>query len=335
MTLYSYHASLEQFNPRDLLQWAVQAEQAGFDSVFASDHLQPWSPTQGNAALSWSWMAAALQATRRLAFHTITVPGGWRYSPAVVAQAVGTLATMFPDRVPWIALGSGEALNEAAVGSPWPDKSERNLRLLNGARSVKALLKGRQVTTSGPPALHDARIWCRPDPVPLLLGAATTPKTARWLGAWAEGLLTVGSTVEGLRDNIEAFRQGGGKGKPVYIKLDLSWAPTDKEALVQAYANWRFNALKGSNANLQQPEQFDRCTRHFKPEDMRNHVFVSDDLNAHTQHIANCAALGVQGIDLHHVGADQAAFIQAFGEVVLPSLRSRVKGGVPGPEVTA
>src|SRR3982750_122319 len=105
MTLYTYHVSQEQFPPRALLGWAQRAERVGFDGAFSSDHLQPWSPTQGESAFTWSWLGAAMQATERMHFGTVTVPGGWRYQPVVLAQAIATLSAMFPGRLPWVALG--------------------------------------------------------------------------------------------------------------------------------------------------------------------------------------------------------------------------------------
>ena len=325
MTFYSYHLSQEQFAPGDLLRWACRAEEAGFDAAFTSDHLQPWAPSQGQSGFTWSWLGAAMQATRRIRFGTITVPGGWRYQPVVLAQAVATLAQMFPGRLPWVALGSGEALNEAVAGPVWPARHERHVRLFNAAQSMKALLAGGRVSTDGPPALREARLWCVPDAAPQLVGAATSEATAAWLGGWADGLLTIGPDFDALRANIEAFRRAGGAGKPVHIKVDLSWAPTEQEALQQAHAHWRFNAAPGDACTeLRQPEDFDAATQQVRPEDMRARVFVSSDLQAHIEHLRRHAALGVETIDLHQVGPNQEAFIEAFGRVVLPALRRRV-----------
>jgi coenzyme F420-dependent glucose-6-phosphate dehydrogenase len=328
MTLYSYHVSQEQFAPSQLLRWTCLAEEAGFDAAFSSDHLQPWARDQGQSGFVWSWLGAALQATRGLRFGTITVPGGWRYQPVVLAQAIATLCEMFPGRVPWVALGSGEAVNECATGLPWPPKEERNQRLRDAAVAMRALLGGERVTMPGPPAVADARLWCRPAQAPKLVGAATSSATARWVGSWADGLLTTAPSLDALRENIVAFREGGGQGKPVYAKLDISWAPTAAEALQQAHRNWRFNTAGGTaNADLRQPEDFEDATRHITPEAMHAHVFVSHDLDAHIAHVRACADLGVASIDLHNVGTNQEAFIATFGRAVLPALRQAGRAG--------
>ncbi|MGY2050798.1 TIGR03885 family FMN-dependent LLM class oxidoreductase [Methylobacterium sp. JK268] len=324
MTLYSYHASHEQVAPRDLIGLVQRAEEAGFDGAFSSDHLQPWSPAQGQAGFAWAWLGAALQATRRLTFGVVTVPGGWRYHPAVLAQAVATLGQMYPGRLPWVALGSGQALNESVTGAPWPDRAERHARLREGAEIMRALLAGETVTHRGRVSALDARLWTRPETPTRLVGAAATAETAAWLGTWADGLLTVGSRPEALAPVVEAFRETGGADKPIFLKLDVSLARDPAEALAQAHAAWRFNQLGSPVAwELRSPAEFDAAARFVRPEDMHAQVLVSADPAAMIDRIAACAALGFDSIDLHQVGGDQAAFIDLFGERVLPALRGR------------
>jgi probable non-F420 flavinoid oxidoreductase len=322
MTLYSYHISQEQFSPSALLQLARHADAAGFDAAFSSDHLQPWGPAQGHSGFTWSWLGAAMAVTERLRFGLITVPGGWRYHPVVLAQAIATLGEMFPGRIPWIALGSGEAINEVVTGGPWPEKVERNARLREGAEIMRALLAGETVTHHGRLTAVEARIWSLPKTPTRLIGAAASEETAEWLGGWADGLLTVGTDLPKLRRVVEAFRRGGGEGKPVHLKIDLSWAATEQEALRQAHEGWRYNVLGGDlNWDLRTPAQFEAATRFVRPEDLRETVHVSADLDQHAALLAECAAIGFESMDLHQVGGDQRAFIDVFGEQVLPQLR--------------
>ncbi len=319
---YSYHVSQEQHSPADLLRHVRLAEAAGFDAAFSSDHFQPWGPAQGHSGHTWAWLGAALQATERLAFSAITVPGGWRYHPAVLAQAIATLAVMYPQRVPWIALGSGEALNEACMGSGWPAKAERRQRLQQAALAMRALMAGERVTQPPPVAMDDARLWTRPaTPVPLV-GAAMSEETAHWVGGWADGLLTVASRFEDLQRIVQAFRAGGGAGKPVHVKVDVCWAPTDAEALEAAHRQWRYTVVPGdADEDACQPEDFDRLTQGVTADDMRGHVFVSPDPEAHVAHLRQWASVGAATLDIHQVGPDQAGFIRLYGEQVLPQLR--------------
>ncbi len=322
MTRASYHVSHEQHSPSDLLRYVQLAEAAGFDAAFSSDHLQPWGPAQGHSGFTWSWLGSALQATRSLPFSAITVPGGWRYHPVVLSQAIATLASMYPGRLPWVALGSGEALNEACIGSGWPAKSERQERLQKAALAMRELLHGRPVSQPPPVAIDDARLWVRPAAPVQLVGAATSVETARRCGNWADGLLTVASRFDELQAIVQAFRDGGGEGKPVHVKVDVCWAPTDDEALHAAHAQWRYNAAPGNaDEDARTPEDFDRLTQHLTPDHMREHVFISHDLDAHAAHLRQWASVGADTIDIHQVAGDQAAFIQRFGERVLPALR--------------
>lgn len=319
---YSYHVSHEQFAPSELLRLVCEAEDAGFDAAFSSDHLQPWSAAQGHSGFTWSWLGAALQATRRLSFGAITVPCGWRYHPVLLAQAIATLAEMYPQRLPWIALGSGEAINERAMGTAWPDRAERHARLQEGARIMRALLNGETVTHRGYINVWNAKVWSRPAVPPQLVGAAVSASTAEWLGSWADGLLTTATSLAALEEIVRAFRRGGGEGKPMYLKLDLSWAASEEEALRQAHEQWRSNVLGGDvNWELHSPAQFDRAARFVRPEDMLQHVFVSSDPGRHIEFIRQCARLGFASIDLHDVGTNQHEFIATFGREVLPRLR--------------
>jgi coenzyme F420-dependent glucose-6-phosphate dehydrogenase len=321
---FSYHASHEQFAPSELLAWVQKAESAGFDGAFSSDHLQPWGGAQGHSGFAWSWLGSALQATQQLQFNLITVPGGWRYQPVVLAQAIATLAQMYEGRLPWVALGSGQAINERAVGAGWPAKPERNARLFEGAQLIKRLLAGETVTQHGRVSALDAKVWSLPLEIPSLAGAAVSEETAEWLGSWADGLLTAGHDPEKLAKTVAAFRRGGGRGKPIHLKIGLSWAGSAAEALQQAHEQWRFNALSGDVSwELARPVDFEAATRFVRPEDMHESLFISHEPAAHVERLQALVDLGFETIVLHNVGRNQAAFIETFAEQVLPRLRGR------------
>ena len=143
---------------------------------------------------------------------------GQRYHPAIVAQAAATLAEMFPGRF-WVALGSGEALNEHITGTGWPDKQARNDRLLECVEVIQALLAGETVSHQGLVTVDRARLWSRPAVPPALLGAAVSPETAAWVAGWADGLITVNQPAgERLRRVVDAFRAEAA-GKPMYLQV--------------------------------------------------------------------------------------------------------------------
>jgi probable non-F420 flavinoid oxidoreductase len=314
-----FHASHEQASPRALLRAVQRAETVGFDAAMCSDHFAPWSVRQGHSGYAWSWLGSALQATD-LSFGVVTAPGQ-RYHPAVAAQAIATLAEMYPGRF-WAALGSGEALNEHITGDRWPDKPTRDARLRECVAILRALLQGEEVTHHGLVTVDQAKLWSLPAETPALLGAAVSEPTARMVGSWADGLITVNQPADALRRVIAAFREGGGEGKPAYLQVHLSWAETETEALALAHEQWRTNVFDSSLAwNLEFPEQFDAAAEHVPPDAMRAPVLVSADVGRHTGWLRDLAGLGFDGLYLHHVGREQDRFLDVFGSKVLPEVR--------------
>lgn len=319
MARLGYHASHEQFAPSELLRLVQSAEAAGFDCAMSSDHFKPWGPAQGHSGFAWSWLGSALQATS-LPFGVISALG-YRYHPAIIAQAVATLLEMYPDRL-WWALGSGQRLNEDVAGLPWPEKAERNARLKECAGIVRALFRGETVTHRGRVNVVEGRLYSLPERAPRLLGAATTEETAEFVGGWADGLLTVSAKPEALRKVVEAFRRGGGAGKPMILQVTLNWATGEEEALQGAFEQWRYNALGGPvNWELRSPEEFEAATRFVRPDDLRESVLISSDPGQHAAWLNEFVELGFEELQLHQVGRNQHTFLDAFGARVLPQLR--------------
>ncbi len=318
MTTIGFHASHEQISPSGLLKAVTAAEAAGFGAAMSSDHLAPWGERQGQSGHAWSWLGAALQATS-LPFGVVTAPGQ-RYHPAVLAQAIATLAEMFPGRF-WAALGSGEALNEHVTGDRWPTKADRDARLLECVDVMRALLRGEEVTHDGLVRVDRARVWSRPDTPPALIGAAVSRETAGTGGMWADGLITVARPLDQLRPVIDAFRETGGADKPVLLQTHVAWAEDETTARAIAHEQWRTNVFGSALTwNLELPSQFDEAARHVRPEDVCGPVMVSADPMRHVEWLRELEQVGPEAIYLHHVGAEQDRFLDVFGEHVLPEV---------------
>ena len=313
--MIGYHASHEQFRPDELLKYVALAEKAGFTSINSSDHFHPWSERQGQSGFSFAWLGAAM-ATSNLPFGVVCAPGQ-RYHPTIVAQAAATLAQMFPQRF-WMAVGSGEALNESITGERWLDKPDRNQRLLECTDIMKRLFNGETVTHHGKVTVEGAKLYTRPQHQPLLVGAAVTAKTARWMGSWADGLITVHQPFNDLKKVVEGFRENGGEGKPVYLKVQLSYAATDEEALKGAHDQWRTNIFSGTVlGDLSRVEQFDALGEFVQPEEMHGMVRISSKIQKHIDWIKQDMELGFDKIILHNVNREQERFINDFGEKFL------------------
>ncbi|BBQ12019.1 TIGR03885 family FMN-dependent LLM class oxidoreductase [Stenotrophomonas maltophilia] len=316
-----YHASHEQFPPATLLGLALRAEQAGFEAVMCSDHFHPWTTAQGQSGHSWVW-AGALAVHSALTLGMVTCPM-LRQHPALVAQAAATLEQLAPGRI-WLALGTGEALNERITGQAWPAKRERQKALRDAAEVMRRLWGGEQVDHDGGFQVRQARLYSRPAlPLPLL-GAAVTEETARWMGGWADGLITISQPLAQLQRVVAAFEAGGGRGKPMYLQAKLSYARAEQAALEGAMQQWSANVLPPELAEgLDQPEQFEAQARSVSAEVVRQHVHVSADLGQHRAWLQELQGLGFDRIYLHNVNREQERFIDDFAEHVLPALRTQ------------
>ena len=314
-----YHCSHEQFWPSHLLRLAQQAEQAGFTQASSSDHFMPWSEQQGESGFVWSWLGAVLQATT-LGFGVVNAPGQ-RYHPAIIAQAVATLLELFPHRF-WLAVGSGQLLNEHITGTHWPDKGTRNARLLESVELMRALWRGETVTHRGLITVQEAKLYTLPPHPPLVVGAAITAGTAEWLGGWADALITTSRPPEQLQPVLDAFRRGGGAGKPVYLKVQLSYDTTFEKAQQGAHEQWRNNVFDSALlSEVPTPQSFDAAGQLVKPDELAPSVLISDSLAQHAEWLEQFRAMGISHLYLHNVNRAQEQFIDAFGAHVLPQLR--------------
>ena len=317
MTVIGFHASHEQVHPTALLEAVQLAESVGFTAAMCSDHLAPWSERQGQSAFAWSWLGAALQATS-LPFGVVNAPGQ-RYHPVVVAQAIATLAAMYPGRF-WAALGTGENSNEHVTGDGWPRKEIRNARLRECVDVIRRLHAGEEVSHDGLVTVDRGRVWTLPDEPPKLVGAAVSVETARWVAEWADALITINQPHDHLRAMVDAYRDAGGRG-PLVLQVHLSYAADEERALQHAVDQWHSNVFGPPLAwDLDTPEAFDEAARQVPPEAVRDAVRISADPAQHAAWIAEYVELGFDEVYLHHVGQEQREWLEVFGEKVLPQL---------------
>jgi coenzyme F420-dependent glucose-6-phosphate dehydrogenase len=223
MVRFGYKASAEQFAPAELLRYAVQAEQQGFDSVFVSDHLQPWRHDGGHAPAALPWLGAAAASTERVLLGTSVLTPTFRYHPAVVAQAFATLGCLAPGRI-ILGVGSGESLNEVPLGLDWPDGKERFARLKEAVTLIRRLFTEDRVTFEGTFYRTElATIYDRPEqPVPIYIGASG-PAATRMAGRVADGFITTSGKGHELYTDtlLPAVREGAEKAGRTVDDLDL------------------------------------------------------------------------------------------------------------------
>jgi coenzyme F420-dependent glucose-6-phosphate dehydrogenase len=316
-----YHCSHEQYAPSRLLRNVKMAAAAGFKAAMCSDHFHPWSERQAHSGFAWSWLGAAMEASA-LSFGTVCAPGQ-RYHPAVVAQAAATLAELYPDRF-WLALGSGEAVNESITGAAWLPKPERNRRLKESVDVMRALWAGETVTHDGLISVRNARLYSRPAQPPPVIGACLTPETAEWAGQWADGMITITQDHAQMKQIVEAFQAGGGKGKPMFLQVVLSYSENEEEALQSAFDQWRHAGLdKKELADLDSPRAFDHASSELTPDELRSSIRISSSIEQHIDWLSADVDLGFERLFLHNVHRDQEQFISTFAKRVLPVFAGR------------
>ena len=205
-----YAAMFEQFHPTDLLEWIAKSpRRSGFGSVMASDHFHPWTPDQGQSAFVWSWLGA-LGATTNLRFGTGVTPPGFRYHPAIIAQAAATLEAMYPGRF-WLGLGAGEALNEHVVGEYWPEAPTRLRILMESIEVINKLFSGKVVKYQGDHIkLESAKLYTMPDTPPPVYVATAGPicRASARAGEFCDGIITVGRAGRQDTDAHGEVRRG-------------------------------------------------------------------------------------------------------------------------------
>ena len=320
-----YAAMLEQFGPRDVVGYAVAAEQAGFCGVMAADHFAPWVPQQGQAAFVWNVMSAIGERTRGDVGPGVTCPS-FRMHPAIVAQASATLAAMYPGRH-WLGLGSGEALNEHVVAPYWPETPERIARMFEAIEIIRKLFSGKDVKHAGQfYRMETTRLWTLPPQTPPIYVATSGPITAKKTGALCDGIITVGAPEEKIDGIFAKFEEGAREAgrdpstMPRILQLHLSWAPTDEEALANAMTEWPNGGMKFPKQDIRSPFDFEQMARLVQPEDFEGRLVISADPEAHRAQIQRFLDLGFDQVYLHNVGRNQAEWIEVFGRAVLPKL---------------
>jgi len=325
-----YKASAEQFGPRDLVEFAVLAEQVGLDSVLVSDHFLPWRHTGGHAPFALTWMAAVGERTRRVQIGTSVLTPTFRYNPAVIAQAFATMAVLYDDRI-ILGAGTGEALNEHAVsGAGWPDFKERFARLREAIRLMRLLWTQDSVSFEGEYyRLVDAMIYDRPSrPVPVYV-AAGGPVVAKYAGRAGDGLIcTSGKGMELYTEKLIPAAAEGARaaGRTLadldrMIEIKLSYDRDPQAALdnTRFWAPLSLSAEQKSTVNS--AREMERLADELPIEQIARRWIVASEPEDAAAQIKLYVDAGLNHLVVHGPGHDQRRFLEQFSQDVLPLLR--------------
>lgn len=332
MLQLGWKAGTEQYEPNELLDYAVEAEAAGFDSVAASDHFHPWAE-KGQASFVWSWLGAAAARTKNIVLGTSVTCPILRYHPAIIAQAVATLACLAPKRF-FLGLGTGEALNEYSACAQWPSYNIRREQLLEAIVLMRALLSGEKVTHRGIwYKTRRAKLYTRPsEPVPIYI-ASMVPNSATFAGRHSDGLITVGGldtdTYKAIFKNFGAGAKEAhkdGKRMPKMIELAVEYTDDEEKAIAVRKAYWAGTKVPAMfTERIYTPEMSERNGSVVGSEAIKKSTCISDDPYEHVRHAQRYIDLGFDHLIFHSADPDQAKFIEAYGRDVLPKLRQKAK----------
>lgn len=320
--------ALEQFAPDAAVELAAAADKNGFAGTVVADRFQPWLPSQGNASFAWTVLGAIGQQTTGMV--TTSAVAGYRMHPATVAQASATLAALYPDRHRLI-LSAGDAIDEHIVGQYWPEASERAARLFDAAELIRKLFaasaKGSDTRHSGPHfRLESSRLWTMPQTPPMMQVWAGGPMTARRAGRTLDGIVVQAGPKERLTALLNAFQEGrreAGRTGPTQtvVHAQLSWAPTDDEAMTQALWDWPMTGLRFPRGDIRSPFDVDQLARSVTADDIRARIPVSSDPEVHRAYLQSFFDLGFDAVHVHNVGAGtQGEWIEIAGREILPKL---------------
>lgn len=315
----------EQSGPKDLVRYAVSAEQVGFDFEVCSDHFSPWLATQGHAPSAWPVLGAVAHATEAVQLYSYVTCPTIRYHPAVVAQQAATLQILADGRFT-LGLGSGENLNEHVVGRGWPTIERRLDMLAEAIKIIRELLTGELVDFRGEYfEVDSARIWDLPAE-PLTIGVSMTgEKAVEKLAVAADHLINVAPDRK-IIDEWRSLRQSTGvlpEGR-VIGQIPVCW-DTDRDAAVKrAHDQFRWFAGGWSvNADLPTPAGFAGATQFVRPDDVASSIPCGPDLDAIVAAVDEYRQAGFTDIALVQIGGDsQERFLDEAAKPLLAALRA-------------
>lgn len=328
MVTLGWKAGPEQYPPVELLDYAVSAEQAGFDFIDVSDHFQPWSEA-GQASFTWTWLGAVAVRTNKIQIGPCVTCPILRYDPAIIAQAAATVSHFAPNRS-YLAVGTGEALNEYAATGMWPEYDERQARLEEAIDLIRALWTGREVTHEGPYyQTRKAKLFTLPaSEIPLYI-SSLVPASAAFAGKHGDGLITTGGkepeVYRQIMKNFEAGAKSQGKDPskmPRLIEISVSY--TDDTQAVIAYRKkyWASASIPAMyDQKIYTPKMAEQNGKVVGSETIQRQECISANPEDHVRFAQRYIELGFDHLIFHAAGPDQRAFIEGYGRDVLPRLR--------------
>ncbi|HMK46393.1 MAG TPA: TIGR03557 family F420-dependent LLM class oxidoreductase [Methanocella sp.] len=329
MLKLGWKAGPEQYQPTELLDYIVAAENAGFETVDVSDHFHPWAE-RGYSCFTWTWLGAAAVKTKKIIMGPGLTCPILRYHPSVIAQAAATMDNLAPGRT-FLAVGTGEALNEYAATGMWPGYLERQEMLLESIRLIRELWKGDEVTFDGQYyRTRKARLYTPPvSSIPLYV-SSIVPESSAFAGMYGDGLITMSREANILKQMIRNFEEGAKKaGKdpkkmPRMIEIAVAYTDDVDSAVRSFHDYWAGTMIPAMfNQNIYTPELSEMNGAAVGKDSILKKMCISSDPADHVKFVQQYIDMGFTHIQFHCGGPDQRAFLEGYGRDVLPRIRGR------------
>ena len=309
-----YFLSCEEYTPAELVEQARLAEEAGFSSLWISDHYHPWNDEQGQSPFVWSVIGAVSQACSLPVTTAVTCPTV-RIHPAVIAQAAATSAVLLSGRFV-LGVGSGEALNEHILGDPWPSIDVRLEMLEEAVALIRRLWEGAFVTEYGKHYTVDhARIYTLPDEPPPIYVSGFGPKAIEVAARIGDGYVATMPDA----DMVDRFKDASG-GKPAVAGAKVAFADSEEEGVRIAHRLWANSGVPGELAQvLPSPRHFEQASQLVTEEMTGASVTAGNDVQAHLDNLKSYAAAGYDEVNVANMGPHWREMIEFYGREVLPT----------------
>ena len=316
MVTLGYTLSSEEFRPNELVANARRAEETGFTFASISDHFHPWLDSQGHAPFVWSTLGGIAQVTERIEIMTGVTAPLIRIHPAIIAQAVATVADMLPGRF-LFGVGTGEYLNEHITGAHWPPISRRQDMLVEALAVIRELWQGGYTTHYGAfYTVENARLYTLPETLPPIYIAAAGPESAVLAGKHGDGLINTSPDAE----VVQAYLGAGGDPGPVYGQITVCWASDEDTAAETALDVWGYTALPGQmSQELALPMYYEAGKQLVTTEMIKESIVCGPDPAAYHEKIQAYADAGYTHVYLHQVGPDQEGFFDFAKRELFPA----------------
>jgi len=315
MAEIGYFLSGEEQGPREQVRYAKMAEEAGFRSLWISDHFHPWNGEQGQSPFVWSVIGAIGATTGMRVTTSVTAPI-IRIHPVIIAQAAATSQLLLDGRF-LLGVGTGENLNEHILGHRWPSIDVRLAMLEEAVGIMRRLWTGETVDHDGPfYRVENARLYSLPPTPPPVLVSGFGEKAIALAARIGEGFCNVAPE----RSFVDQYVRQGGRG-PKQAGVKVCWAPDADEAVKTAHRLWANQFLPGQAAQeLPMPAMFEQLSALVPPEMVAEQVAHGPDPEPYVQTLRAYLDAGYDEVYVSQIGPDQQGFLDFYQREVAPRL---------------